>query len=425
MSLHEDLRALTDDVPRRVHVDAAAAWATARRRRVRRAAAVLVVVVVVAVTAVAGLRGLTGPVALDPADGSSGSSLRLPARIDHPLGRVRDLPRKGVRVAGVVYRQDRGWFAVSPRGRLWRLPLAYDANYPPAVAEDGSTVAFLQTLADGRTRYLVWDVTAGLLHLYSKVGDAGGVVPAPPEVLKAYMVAIQTPAFISPDGTAVFVSGDRVDGSGAGGLVLRDGTVTRPALPEEVGPAHPAGWLDDAHLVWVDAVGRPTILVTSLSGEIVRRTALAASPAEAEEWGQWVGPVSPDRSLVTAGSGVFRLSGPGAGRRVANGGEGLSACPAAEAASDPAVVAGEGGVLLERAGARLVVADPRLGIDCSVWATQALRAPVHHSVGLLLWGRHTWWLTWWWRESTAGLLVVAVGVVLVRWRRRRRLASGA
>jgi hypothetical protein len=139
--------------------------------------------------------------------------------------------------------------------------------------------------------------------------------------------------------------------------------------------------------------------------------------------------VSAGSELLAAGDAVFRLGGGRPGGRVEPPriqGTRADACPATEAAVHPVVVTqGGGGVLLERnPGDRVVVADPHLGIDCSVWAADALHASRHASVSSWVWGDSTGWLSWWWREVGAGLgVAVVAAVLLARAGRRRRLRS--
>lgn len=434
MRLHEELRDLAEDVPRFMHPDPAAAWANARRRRVRRAAAAVGVLVAVLVVATLGLRALSRPVAIDPASGDHASGLELPRRINRPLAGVGDLPAHPGPIAGAVHRvdangNDLGWLAVSPAGRLWRLPLggAGTGGYPAAISPDGTRLGFLQRFPDGTTRYIVALLDHAGFRVFSGVGAAE---PARTREMEEYGIGSQSPAYFSPGGRWIVVSGTRFPAAGVDDRALLldtdDASVTVLPGPEGTSAANPAGWLDDDHLVWVDSTERaPIAVVTTLTGEVVRTVALHAPAGESADWVQWVGPVSTDPQMVDIGSASYHLSGDNAGGRVDHPrveGARAELCPGSDAGIDPFVaVQGGGGVLVERTGgAPVVLADPGLGIDCSVWAIDALHGPRHGSISSRLWGESTGWLSWHWVEVALGLAAASMVGVLLVWVRRRR-----
>jgi hypothetical protein len=72
----------------------------------------------------------------------------------------------------------------------------------------------------------------------------------------------------------------------------------------------------------------------------------------------------------------------------------------------------------------IIVADPRLDIDCSSWARSALDGPGHRTLGARLFGQQDTWLSWHWRELTSSVLLalaILLGTVLLV-RRRMRLS---
>lgn len=420
MKLSDELWNLAEDIPTFVRVDPDSAWRIARRRRVRRRASALFAVALVAVLLVAGLQRMSRPIAIDPADRGARDGLTLPVRIERAF-LLGDLPSKAGPLAGVIWSNNQ-WLAVSPTGRLWRLPLAVDDSYPPAISADGSTVAFFQDFGDGnRTRLLIWNSVTGMVRYFFHVHEG-----LRPDVVQA-QIADQSPAYLSPDGAHLFVEGDRGRDQGVHdrALLIDNGADHRVRVlnpPKGTDSAFPAGWLDENHIVWITTMGtHANAVISTLTGAVVRTVHLAARvSAKWPTWGQWVGPVSPDGSHVavedtyTGVTLVFSLAD-GSSSRMAMSSGGFDICPLSWGSGDRPTRPNAGTELI--GGGTPVVADPALHVACSIWASDALTGKQHKGVAGTLFGTNTAWWTWWWRELAVGLIaVVAIGALLWRWR---------
>lgn len=436
--LRPPLEDLLAEVPSYVVPDPRAAWsAGARRRARRRVGAVGLVTVLVAL---AGLgftslpRAVTGAPVDRPGDGVSGH----PTRIDHAWW-VRDLTRPGPQ-AGLVEDDGHDWYVVSPTGRLSRLPgFAGTADGVPALSDDGRRVGYLLETGPDSSTYVIRDLVDAAVTRFPEVGD--GRIPSD----QTWSAGAQQPAFWAPDGRSVLVRGGRTGARDeTDALVLGiDGSVREVVLPASPSPV---GWLPDGSLVWLrwrdsgqGLIRSAGLLVTSVDGAVERRVRLPRV-GKLTAFDQWTGRVSPDgRRLVVVehgdgdgGVARVRLFSMASGTLESTSPrmpDVVDSCQPTWVGDQVVVPTYAGsteprGVVL-RSGATgepLVVADPRLGLTCSLWAGDALAGTAHHGLVGDLFGMRTSWWTWWWREGVAAAVLLSTGLVgawLVRRRRRR------
>lgn len=438
MNLSDELRSLTDGVPGFVHPDAGQAWRVAARRRQRRRVGAGLALVMALVVVLAGVRSLDreavpGP-ATGPADGSpTQHALTLPTRIERPYV-LHNLPLRAGRLAGLVWSRDQ-WLAVSPTGHLWRLPLATRRDYLPAISPDGSTVAFLQSFTPKQNRLLVWNTTTAILRFFSQVGTGETDNGKLADPATRFWIQSESPAYFSPDGKHLVVAGDSTHPGTRDRALLIDvshgSDVTVIDSPAVTSTAFPAGWLDDSHLVWVGTTAQdPAAVVATLTGDVVRSVHLSMPKTQAAQGSQWVGPVSPDGRQVAFGPAdgsvtpgsilAFPLDRDPSPYAVARVSHGTMGCPLSWGTSAAPAIPQTSPRLLS--GSSSVVADPRLHVDCAIWASDALTGARHQGLAGALFGLNTAWWTWWWRELAIGLAVVVTGGFLL-WTRRRRRSS--
>lgn len=447
--LHRRLDDLLVDVPRRVQPDARAAWARGtRRRRAHRAGAAAVALVAVLLVAL-GAAQLPGGGGVAPATTRGAGVDGYPTRLDHAWW-ARDLPDTPGPVAAVVERVDdgadgsSGWYAVSPTGRLWRIPGTSDSGSYPALSPDGTMLGYLD---DAVGHYRTRDLTTGAVADFpTYVSSQGTRDPARTDGPLRDLGA-QLPSWWSPDATRVAVYDGHVNLLGPGTEVVR---LRRPAVPD--GIAMPVGWVDDTHLGWLGWVStRPglpagtrvsaTYVVTDDRGRVAERVPLvldahlvATLQRNGAGFDQWTGSLSPDGRVLALQTTSdlddleVALMSTTTGRRVL-GVDGITdaepACGLSWSDRSPVVaVARDDGTLAVRGPPRsaraLVRADPRLGIGCTSWASDALAGRPHRGLTGLLFRTSPSAFAWWWRETTLALLVVAGLLVVVRVRRRRR-----
>lgn len=357
-------------------------------------------------------------VSTDPADG-------YPLRIARPYV-IRELPARPGPVAGLL-RSDESWLAVSPHGRLWELTDDDDrSDVPPAVSDDGRVLAYLRTSENGFGEYVLRDLTTGVITAFPSVSSGASESDA------TFWVADQHPAYISPSGDQVLVPGGRTNGRDADGLLLSVDAGVRELFV--AGPAYPAGWERDGRLAWLGALDarRPAVIITTDTGEVARRTRLAVD--RRIEVTQWSARVSPDAKAVALAEELDGLQGVVRRYSLRTGLEidrsdvvadaVLGACSPSWRGEDVTVPTTTGDqssdstglALVDRRGEPVVLADPRLNIGCSFWASQALDGDVHHGLsGRLFDESQTWW-SWWWRELTA-VVLIAFAIAGMRWRR--------
>lgn len=448
----DDLRDLLDDAVREramaVRVDAASAWREGRRRRTANRLAVAAVTAVAVVGAVMLSSVFTGlPAATSPADGAGHVAGRHPERLEHAYW-DDEVPRVTGPLAGVVRRSSEdsdGWYAVSSRGHLWRLPVTPDAW--PSLSPDGSHLGYLRgSFLDAV--YVIVDQVDGTTTTFPQIGS--GAHDARIEDFDddhRFFHSGQTPSFWSPDGTAVLLriglnDPDDPEPDPAAGVARTDGTFTAIPQPPGARAAHPVGWVDEHHVVLLARpYARPAHarvwVIDVRSGRVVRDFTLEDAQSLGET-SQWSGSISPDGNELavrvgTEADGVrfYAMGGPLAGEiltelpGVAHAAE---ACQPSWSSSDHYVAAdttgdGSSAILVRANGGVTVVADPRLDIVCSTWARTALDGPAHQGWGTRLFGHQDSWVSWHWRELAATVLLACpllVGAVLLARRRTGR-----
>lgn len=440
--LHEPLHDLLAEVPSYVVPDARAAWVAGARRRTRRRVATGGLVVLLVLLAGVGLGVLPRLVPVAPAQQSGSGVDGHPTRIDYDYW-IRDLPDRPGPIAGVLDRLHHGdtsvdplgWYAVSPTGHLWRLP-GSENQYLPALSPDGTQLAYL-------------DVRRGqgfeIRHLTTG-GSTDISVGAPRDGSREpWRLNAQAPSFWSPDSEQLLVRVDPAAGNlsrGVDALVYRVGlgntTSVRLAGHES---AYPIGWVSDRALAWLErrpaaggAADTVDVLVTDVRGRLQRtvrlrmagdaaRSDLASatvsghSLAVGSQTGRQGDPIRFYSLLWTDFGGTRTATMPGVPDAAAG-------CPASWGSGNlqvPTSASDRDAVLVSSNGGATVLADPRLGVGCSLWATGALDGPGHAGLGGMLFGHSTSWLSWHWRETAlSGVVALVLLGLLVGLRRRRR-----
>ncbi|GAB3777965.1 TolB-like translocation protein [Nocardioides ungokensis] len=441
--LHEPLHDLVAEVPSYVAPDARAAWSAGARRRTRRRVGVAGLVVLLVLAASAGIGLLPHRASVPPVDQPGGGVDGHPSRIDYPYW-TRDLPERPGPVAGVLERvshagtadQPLGWFAVSPTGNLWHLP-GSNNNFTPAISPDGTRLAYLDT-RPGRW-FEIRDLREGSTTSID-IGDN-------PDSREPWLLRGQSPLFWSPDSSRLLApvyAAKHNRQRGVDALVLDDRGATEVRRPRTREAVMPVGWVSDSSLAWLvwhetkGTVDAARVQVTDDHGRLQRTVRLDVGRGVGD-LSQWAGVVSPDGRTLALGAtaqehrtavhfydlttGRLRSTMPGvpdaAGVCLPSWGDGTLQVPTENSLRDT--------VLRSINGSTTILADPRLGAGCSLWATDALDGPAHAGLGGTIFGDSTSWLSWHWREIAAGaaggLALLGLLVGLRRLRRRARLSG--
>jgi hypothetical protein len=346
-----------------------------------------------------------------------------PQRIERPYV-VRELPAKPGPLAGLL-RDGSSWFAVSPSGRLWNLADDDDRfEVQPALSDDGRVLAYLRKSDNGVGEYVIRDLVSGELTAFPDVSSGSGDSDA------TFFVSGQQPAYVSPSGDAVLVRGGRLDERRNDDGLLIDSDGVHELFVKGVG--WPAGWAPDGRLAWLITPSfpihtrTPDVLATTVTGkEVGRRRLTLSRPMSFDQWTARLSPYGDFLSLVSPDSGhstLVRVS-------LADGQEvGRDSVPELNICQpswrgDQALLPTDDDALAEPSGAGVVVADPSLAVDCSIWATRALAGNEHHGVTGTVFGTSTSWLSWRWREVTAGLLLIFAAFAFWWAGRQRRSAT--
>ncbi|GAB3770949.1 hypothetical protein FB382_000316 [Nocardioides ginsengisegetis] len=430
---------LVDDVPTHVAPDVRGAWAAGARRRNRRRAGVVATAAAVLALVSAVAAGVPRVLDPGPTDASPrGGVGSYPTRIDRP-----QWTRSWSDVHGLgagLLRSGGTWYVVSPDGALRRMDHA-GTQVAPAISPDGRYVAWLDT-GYGQAGIEVTDLTTGSTSSHD-VGLAGSN--------SQWIVAEGARMVWSPDSRQVLVPARRrfmMTPPNPAAVVLDVDGRLRSVQERYPSPQHVSvvGWQGPRRLVWLawrDGSGVPATglkaIVTDRRGHDPRTVPVTVD-GDTGHLATTSASISPDGGTLALGADLaqegvqirfYSLTGPTTGHlrgtmpAVVDGaadcppswGDELQV-PAAESYRDAALVSVNGGVT--------VLADPRLHVTCSVWATDALTGAPHRGVGGWLFGDSTSWLSWHWRETSealVGALVLATGLVLLRRRRRGPHAS--
>jgi hypothetical protein len=370
-----------------------------------------------------------------------------PVRVGHQWW-VRDLPERPGPAAGLVdlVRENprestpRGWFVVSERGHRWRLPAEWDTGVNPTLSPDGRFVGYL---AAREGPYVIHDLSTGEKAEFGQIGDGESGPAGQPR----FVLFDQQPSHWSPAGTRVQVRGfDHSDDTTRLLVPGVDGTfTTHERWGDDVSPAHPVGWVDEDTVLLLSwtAAEEPSasldvvVREVSLDSEVRRTLPLQpATPWHTDFLDQFAGTVSPgaDRLLVLDddrdGQQWTRIFSLRDGTELADPvwTPLHPVCQATWAGAAPAVpmqVVAEDGtyhavtaVVDGEQARQIVVAEPRLGSRCFVWASDALAGEARGG----LFGTYDAEWTWWWREIAAALLIAVALLIGLRARvvRRRR-----
>ncbi len=206
---------------------------------------------------------------------------------------------------------------------------------------------------------------------------------------------------------------------GVDALVLDDRGATEVRRPRTREAVMPVGWVSDSSLAWLvwhetkGTVDAARVQVTDDHGRLQRTVRLDVGRGVGD-LSQWAGVVSPDGRTLALGAtaqehrtavhfydlttGRLRSTMPGvpdaAGVCLPSWGDGTLQVPTENSLRDT--------VLRSINGSTTILADPRLGAGCSLWATDALDGPAHAGLGGTIFGDSTSWLSWHWREIAAG-----------------------
>lgn len=442
---HDQLKDLLVEVPAHVHADPTSAWGAGHRRRLRARAGSVSALVVVGALLAALLGLLPHAAVVAPADLNGRVGVDgYPQRIAKPWW-VRDLPERPGPLAGLLQTPE-GWRAVSAHGDVWNLPgQRPELEVVPALSPDGTRLAYLEgePLA---TRMVVVDLVTGSRTSFPEVLGPDASRPA------RYRVVGQQPAWFSPDGRSVLVAGIARDrASQARYLVLSvDGDVRPLTVPAK---GFVAGWVDDDSVAFYayTAPGRGTVTVRDLDGRVERTVDVPDLGGVDTVNGvvdQWTVSISPEGDRLAVNdrldgavvrTAVVALAN---GKQLNNGfvDHAAAGCPVVWQGDDllvpgtvdagePSLLQPVSGVLRLRSttsgtGTDLIIADPRLGVTCSVWAADALVSEEHRGLTGTLFGTSDLRLWWLWREALL-LLTVLGGLLIARRRigRQRRRTS--
>ncbi|GGO87218.1 hypothetical protein GCM10011584_11300 [Nocardioides phosphati] len=444
-----DLRDLLDDVAdapaRAVRVDARTAWADGARRRVRRRVTVgaLGLAAVAAVVASAPLLHGTSRVTSYTSQPEAHTD-HYPQRLDYDYVGTA-MPAVTGPLAGVVQRGSEhvsGNYAVSPGGRMWRIDDAYGQSV--SISPDGIHLVYLRGPDAPNALLTITDQNTGERTTFSKIGMGASEPAKGRNRAPVYFHSDQQPAFWNRDSTKVLLQLGASDGYDvtAAGILSVDGEMTIVQNSRDVpGGSQPIGWVDDNTVAFVvgSKPGARVVFVDAVTSRTVRSFPLKGARSDAVS--QWYGWLTPDGAAVMTLDDDFggrtdarvRFYSAEAGDRAGTKDATMPVPDGRDDTCQPTLTrretyvavdadAREDGAILARVnGGTPIVADPRLHVTCSVWASSALEGGPDPSIGGRLFGTESTWLSWHWRELIAGALVlVAAGGALAVVRRRRR-----
>lgn len=337
-----------------------------------------------------------------------------PQRIEKPYV-VRDLPGKPGPIAGLV-REGLSWSAISPHGRVWKLADAFDdLQIQPALSDDGRVLAYLRETSDGAGEYVLRNLVTGSLTYIPEVTGGNGSSEA------TFFISGQQPTYLSPDGQQVLARGGRIDGRDNDGFVISKEGV-RELFVE--GEAWPAGFAPDGRLGWLvtprsETSRTPELVATTDTGEEVGRLKLHLS--EPMGFDQWSPRLSPDGRFLSlaiedSGRTVIAVVSLEDGREIERHTVPTFTICQPTWRGDEVLTPGPDHALIDADRDAVVVADPSIEADCSIWATDAISGDEHRGFTGTVFGTSTSWWSWRWRQLGAGLLLIVAALGLL-WSR--------
>ena len=166
----------------------------------------------------------------------------------------------------------------------------------------------------------------------------------------------------------------------------------------------------------------PDLVATTDTGEEVGRLKLQLS--QPMGFHQWSARLSPEGEFMTLaaeeyGRSVIAVMSLEDGREIERHAVPTFGICQPTWRGDEVLTPGPDHVLPDADRDAVVVADPSLEADCSIWATGAISGDEHRGFTGSVFGTSTAWWSWRWRQLGAGLLLIVAALGLW-WSRAQR-----